>query len=71
MDRRFDRIVSVGMFEHVGVVNYRAFFDALFRCLELDGDAVALLHSIGQWDGRRTKILGFANASSPARIALR
>jgi cyclopropane-fatty-acyl-phospholipid synthase len=49
MDRRFDRIVSVGMFEHVGVVTYRTFFDTIARCLEPDG--VALLHSIGQWDG--------------------
>jgi cyclopropane-fatty-acyl-phospholipid synthase len=52
MDRRFDRIVSVGMFEHVGVVNYRAFFRTMARCLEPDG--VALLHSIGQWDGPGT-----------------
>jgi cyclopropane-fatty-acyl-phospholipid synthase len=52
MDRRFDRIVSVGMFEHVGVVHYRAFFDMLARCLEPDG--VALLHSIGQWGGPGT-----------------
>ncbi len=46
MDRRFDRIVSVGTFEHVGVVHYRTFFDAAARCLVRDG--VALLHSIGQ-----------------------
>jgi cyclopropane-fatty-acyl-phospholipid synthase len=52
MDRRFDRIVSIGMFEHVGVVHYRTFFDTLARCLEPDG--VALLHSIGQWDGPGT-----------------
>ena len=52
IDRRFDRVVSVGMFEHVGVVHYQAFFDTLFRCLEPDG--VALLHSIGHWDGPRT-----------------
>jgi cyclopropane-fatty-acyl-phospholipid synthase len=52
IDRRFDRIVSVGMFEHVGVVHYRAFFDMVARCLEPDG--VALLHSIGQWDGPGT-----------------
>jgi cyclopropane-fatty-acyl-phospholipid synthase len=49
LDRRFDRIVSVGMFEHVGVVHYRAFFDAVGRCLNPDG--VALLHSIGRSDG--------------------
>jgi cyclopropane-fatty-acyl-phospholipid synthase len=48
-DQSFDRIVSVGMFEHVGVFHYRAFFDTVSRCLKPDG--VALLHSIGQWDG--------------------
>jgi cyclopropane-fatty-acyl-phospholipid synthase len=47
--RSFDRIVSVGMFEHVGVVHYRQFFEVLKRCLAPDG--VALLHSIGRSDG--------------------
>lgn len=42
----FDRIVSVGMFEHVGVPNYRAYFDAIARLLADDG--VALVHSIGR-----------------------
>jgi cyclopropane-fatty-acyl-phospholipid synthase len=43
---RFDRIVSVGMFEHVGV----GFYDAFFRkCAQiLDDDGVFLLHSIGR-----------------------
>ena len=49
LDRSFDRIVSVGMFEHVGVVHYRAFFDTVARCLKPDG--MALLHSIGRSDG--------------------
>ncbi len=49
VDRKFDRIVSVGMFEHVGVVHYREFFDAVARCLNPDG--VALLHAIGRSDG--------------------
>ncbi len=49
VDRRFDRIVSVGMFEHVGVTHYRAFFNAVGRCLARDG--VALLHYIGRTDG--------------------
>jgi len=49
LDRRFDRIVSVGMFEHVGVVHYREFFDTVARCLEPEG--VALLHAIGRSDG--------------------
>jgi cyclopropane-fatty-acyl-phospholipid synthase len=46
---RFDRIVSVGMFEHVGVPNYPVFFKTLGRLLTDDG--VALLHSIGRKDG--------------------
>ncbi len=45
----FDRIVSVGMFEHVGLPHYRPFFDALHRNLAPDG--VALLHTIGRLDG--------------------
>jgi cyclopropane-fatty-acyl-phospholipid synthase len=48
MHRSFDRIVSVGMFEHVGVNHYRQFFDVVKRCLAPDG--VALLHSIGRSD---------------------
>ena len=42
---RFDRIVSVGMFEHVGVHHYDEFF-AKVNAL-LDDDGVMLLHSIG------------------------
>jgi cyclopropane-fatty-acyl-phospholipid synthase len=49
MDRQFDRIVSVGMFEHVGLPNYKIFFDTIKRCLKPDG--VALLHSIGRLEG--------------------
>jgi cyclopropane-fatty-acyl-phospholipid synthase len=45
----FDRIVSVGMFEHVGIGHYRAFFDMVARCLKPDG--VALIHAIGRSDG--------------------
>ena len=41
----YDRIVSVGMFEHVGLQNYRTFFEQV-RCL-LKSDGVALLHTIG------------------------
>jgi cyclopropane-fatty-acyl-phospholipid synthase len=46
---RFDRIVSVGMFEHVGPPNYRRFF-AHCRSLLAD-DGVMLLHTIGRADG--------------------
>jgi len=42
---RFDRIVSVGMFEHVGRQYYSDFFEASDRCLEPDG--IALLHTVG------------------------
>ena len=42
---RFDRIVSVGMFEHVGVTRYDEFFGKVFELLVDDG--LALLHSIG------------------------
>jgi len=46
---RFDRVVSVGMFEHVGIVHYDAFFAQVRRCLEPDG--VALIHTIGRLHG--------------------
>ena len=42
----YDRIVSVGMFEHVGRPNYQAFFDKVASLLADDG--VALLHTIGR-----------------------
>ena len=46
---RFDRIVSVGMFEHVGISYYDAFFTKMAELLTDDG--VMLLHSIGRSDG--------------------
>ncbi len=53
LDGRFDRILSVGMFEHVGVRNYDAFFAVADRCLE--GDGRMLLHTIGaNASGNRT-----------------
>ena len=45
---QFDRIVSVGMFEHVGKKNYDEFFGKLGDLLTADG--VALVHSIGYSD---------------------
>lgn len=50
--RRFDRIVSVGMFEHVG----RAQFDTFFQCCArmLSDDGVMLLHTIGRFGGPGT-----------------
>ncbi len=46
---RFDRIVSVGMFEHVGLAHYPEFFRKIAALLDKDG--VALLHTIGRLDG--------------------
>jgi cyclopropane-fatty-acyl-phospholipid synthase len=45
----FDRIVSVGMFEHVGKQYYETFFEDCHRML--DDDGVMLLHTVGRWDG--------------------
>jgi cyclopropane-fatty-acyl-phospholipid synthase len=45
----FDRIVSVGMFEHVGVNHYDTFFRKCAQLLANDG--VAVLHSIGRSEG--------------------
>ena len=45
-EQRFDRIASVGMFEHVGHKNYRTFFDKVRRWLRDDG--LFLLHTIGK-----------------------
>jgi cyclopropane-fatty-acyl-phospholipid synthase len=49
LDGKFDRIISVGMFEHVGIRHYPEFFRAVRDLLTEDG--VALLHSIGRADG--------------------
>ena len=46
---RFDRIVSVGMFEHVGRNHYQSFFNKCASLLADDG--VMLLHTIGSSDG--------------------
>jgi cyclopropane-fatty-acyl-phospholipid synthase len=52
VERGYDRIVSVGMFEHVGVVHYDTFFR---KCADiLADDGVMLLHSIGRSEGPST-----------------
>ncbi len=48
----FDRILSIGMFEHVGYKNYRVFMETARRCLKDDG--LFLLHTIGR--NRSTKV---------------
>jgi len=45
IDERFDRVVSVGMFEHVGHRNYQRFMEIAYRCLGPGG--LLLLHTIG------------------------
>ena len=45
MDGKFDRVISIGMFEHVGVKNYRAYMEKVRQLLNDDG--LFLLHTIG------------------------
>ena len=45
INEKFDRIVSVGMIEHVGYKNYRTFMETAHRCL--DDEGLFLLHTIG------------------------
>lgn len=45
VDERFDHVVSVGMFEHVGRRNYRTYMEKVRQCLKDDG--LFLLHCIG------------------------
>lgn len=49
LDGQFDRIVSVGMFEHVGRPNYETYFGAIKRLLTPSG--IAMVHSIGKMYG--------------------
>jgi cyclopropane-fatty-acyl-phospholipid synthase len=49
LNEQFDRIVSVGMFEHVGVGHFKEFFQKCRALLKDDG--VAVLHSINRSDG--------------------
>jgi cyclopropane-fatty-acyl-phospholipid synthase len=49
IEEKFDRIVSVGMFEHVGVCFYETYFRKVHELLADDG--VMVLHSIGRMDG--------------------
>jgi cyclopropane-fatty-acyl-phospholipid synthase len=49
MTGKFERIVSVGMFEHVGVTQYQEYFNDVAKLLTDDG--VAMIHAIGRSDG--------------------
>jgi cyclopropane-fatty-acyl-phospholipid synthase len=57
VDDRFDHIVSVGMFEHVGCKNYRTYMKAVHRCLKDEG--LFLLHTIGNKQSRAANDLWF------------
>lgn len=52
LNEKFDRITSVGMFEHVGHKNYRTFFEVANKCLVDDG--LFLLHTIGRIKSPKT-----------------
>lgn len=45
LNEKFDNIISIGMFEHVGPKNHREYFKIAERCLKDDG--LFLLHTIG------------------------
>ncbi len=44
-DTQYDRVLSIGMFEHVGHKNYQEYMEVTNRCLKVDG--LSLLHTIG------------------------
>lgn len=46
---KFDRVISIGMFEHVGQSNYRTYFSSIKQCLNENG--IFLLHTIGNNTG--------------------
>lgn len=69
VNEKFDRIVSLGMFEHVGHKNYRTYMEVAHRCLANDG--LFLLHTVGsnitcyklnEWANKYT----FPNAMLPS-----
>ncbi|HZL09298.1 MAG TPA: cyclopropane fatty acyl phospholipid synthase [Prolixibacteraceae bacterium] len=73
LNEQFDRVVSVGMFEHVGEKNYRTYFEVANRCLKDDG--LFLLHTIGRI--RSPKVIDpwthkyiFPNAQLPSAIQI-
>lgn len=52
LDTEYDRIVSIGMFEHVGYKNYREYMEIANRCLKDGG--LFLLHTIGRNTSEKT-----------------
>jgi cyclopropane-fatty-acyl-phospholipid synthase len=65
----FDRVVSIGMLEHVGWKNHRTFMEVVHRCLRREGRAV--LHTIGSNESQKHgypffEKYVFPNAASPS-----
>jgi cyclopropane-fatty-acyl-phospholipid synthase len=52
LDEGFDKIASIGMFEHVGAKNYRTYMQVVRRCLKEGG--LSLLHTIGRLDSAQS-----------------
>ncbi len=50
VNEKFDAVVSLGMFEHVGQKNYKTYMKVVERCLKDEGQC--LLHTIGKFDSR-------------------
>ncbi len=73
LDEPFDHIVSIGMFEHVGVKNYRKYMEVVHRCLKKDG--LFLLHTIGSSVSRNSadpwidKYI-FPNSMTPSAVQI-
>lgn len=66
---KFDAVVSIGMMEHVGWKNHRAFLEVVHRCLKDEG--IAVIHTIGSNVYQRHGIpffekYIFPNAASPS-----
>jgi len=74
VNEKFDRIVSVGMFEHVGSHNFRTYFEVMERCLKDDG--IYLLHTIGMNHSNLPTVIGcshkyiFPNGQFPYYLEL-
>ena len=73
VNEKFDRILSIGMFEHVGCKNYREYFKTVNRCLKDNG--LTLIHTIAgnrsvtgtePWIGKYI----FANSMLPSAVQI-
>ncbi len=52
LKEKFDRVISIGMFEHVGWKNYRTFMEVV--CRNLKDDGIFLLHTIARNTGAKS-----------------